>query len=122
MWNRKVLGVLVGLTLAAFGSHPPQLTRENFDRVKTGMTRAEVDAILGPAGDYSTVPHIVLEPPGPGPDYVGWITDKQDILIGFDRTTGRVQDKQFTPIDDCRDEVLDDILWRAERLWREWFP
>ncbi len=35
---------------------PPRVTRENLYRIKYGMTRAEVEAILGPPGDYTTPP------------------------------------------------------------------
>jgi hypothetical protein len=31
-----------------------RVTRENFDRIHDGMSRAEVEAILGPRGDYRT--------------------------------------------------------------------
>jgi hypothetical protein len=33
---------------------PSRITRENFDRLKKGMSRAEVEAILGPPGDCRT--------------------------------------------------------------------
>jgi hypothetical protein len=33
---------------------PSRVTRENYDRIREGMTRAEVEAILGPPGDYRT--------------------------------------------------------------------
>src|SRR5262245_31156651 len=64
MRGRKRLWVLVGLAavllaVGAFMAGPPppdRVTRANFDRVWEGMSRAEVEAILGPPGDYTTGP------------------------------------------------------------------
>ena len=62
MRKQKLLG---GLAVAAvlvvagtFVAWPRQsrVTEENFNRIKEGMSRAEVYVILGPPGDYSTGP------------------------------------------------------------------
>ncbi len=39
----------LGLLLWISGCAPSTVTRENFDRIEPGMTRAEVEKILGPA-------------------------------------------------------------------------
>ncbi len=42
--------LLLCLTLTLAGCGPEVVTRENFEKSQPGMTRAEVDAILGPGG------------------------------------------------------------------------
>jgi hypothetical protein len=54
-----------------------RITRENCDRIRAGMTRAEVEAILGPPGDYTTGPTT------PKPTSPKW--DDQDLLPFFVR-------------------------------------
>jgi hypothetical protein len=59
MRRRKLLVVLAGLAVVAAGvvvlwPRPDRITRENCDRIRPGMTRAEVEAILGPPDDYRT--------------------------------------------------------------------
>jgi hypothetical protein len=54
---RKTRWLLIGLLLACIGGvvlvvvallpPPPGITKENFDRIEVGMTRAEIEAILG---------------------------------------------------------------------------
>jgi hypothetical protein len=58
MRRRKPLPVPAGrAVLLAAGAfvlwpRPERITRENFKRIREGMTQAEVEAILGPPGDY----------------------------------------------------------------------
>jgi hypothetical protein len=49
-------GVLVLLALGAVVQwpEPNRVTQENYARIEMGMNRAEVEAILGPPGDYRT--------------------------------------------------------------------
>src|SRR5258708_730719 len=47
---------LVGVAAFVAWPRPDRVTRENFDRIKVGMSRTEVEAILGPQGDYTTGP------------------------------------------------------------------
>jgi hypothetical protein len=55
-----VLAVLAALTVlalfGAFAMRPPpnQITWVTFGRIREGMSRAEVEAILGPPGNYAT--------------------------------------------------------------------
>jgi len=131
-----VAGLAVLIVAGAFALSPrvDPVTEENFGRVQDGMSRAEVEAILGPPGDYTTGPRLVLEPPGPDracqpdpahpwthPDYVGWVTDRHCLWIGFS-PAGRVQEKYLEPVGDLSKGALDDLLWRAERQWQRWFP
>jgi hypothetical protein len=60
MRKRSLFIALAGLALltAAFAlvpqSRPNRITRENFDRIRLRMTLSEVEAIIGPPGDYMT--------------------------------------------------------------------
>jgi hypothetical protein len=60
MRRRKLLVVLAGLAvMGAAGAgvvvlRPHRVTRENAARLHPGMTLADVTAILGPPGDYTT--------------------------------------------------------------------
>jgi hypothetical protein len=141
MRRRKLLTAFAGLAvLLAAGAlvlwpRPDRITRDNFDRIKEGMTAAQVEAIVGPAGDCTTGPRIALEPPGPdrccqpdpahpvlAPTYASWITDKESVWIEFTPATGRVQEKHLMPVASYSNGVLDDLRWRVERQWRKWFP
>lgn len=47
MWTKGTLvGAAVGLLLAASGC-ASRLTRDNYDRIRTGMNRGQVESILG---------------------------------------------------------------------------
>jgi hypothetical protein len=104
------------------------VTDANFDRIKEGMSRAEVEEILGPAGDYTTGPtyyhsqlslewlHLYAdELPG-----YQWQGDDGTIVVFFDEQV--VAHTYFTS--NCRltQGRLDNLLWRFKRQWRRWFP
>jgi hypothetical protein len=46
--------VAVGVVVLWPRTEPNRITRENCYQIKEAMSRAEVEAILGPPGDYST--------------------------------------------------------------------
>jgi hypothetical protein len=111
------------------------VTRKNCDRICEGMTWTEVEAILGPPGDYST--GLLRGPHGcPQSSYHDlamlisevaeggalWLSDTGQAEVWFDNR-GRVVDDPF--INECAREPqgpLDNLLWRAKRQWRRWFP
>jgi hypothetical protein len=68
----------------------PQVSREDFSRIEKGMSREEVEAIIGgPPGDYTTRYYF---PPPLGSHYIRWQTwvgDGGMILVRFDEM-GRV--------------------------------
>ncbi len=69
MRGRKLRWVVAGLAVAllALGAcvlwpRANRVTPEDFNRIKEGMNLAEVEAILGPPGDYRSGPTVVTLP------------------------------------------------------------
>jgi hypothetical protein len=138
MRRRKLLVMLAGMAVVATAgavapwSQPDRITRENFARLNTGMSRAEVEAILGPPGDYTTSPLGDMgeaidhdaetgERDAPGVDGLVWVADAGIIEINFDRA-GQACRTVFAPLTPPKQSRLDNLLWRARRQWRRWFP
>src|SRR5262249_12806073 len=74
-WKRRLFGVVAAVLLAGVAlvawPRPGRITRVAFDRIRPGMSRAEVEALLGSPGDYRTgVGETVNLIPFSGP----WIT------------------------------------------------
>jgi hypothetical protein len=74
--RKRLAAIAVGLGLlasvGAFALWPepitPGLTQENFDRVRQGMTRPEVEALLGPPSFFMHASMFVGLAPGTHPD------------------------------------------------------
>jgi hypothetical protein len=121
------LVVLVGLAAVVLWPPPSRVTRENYDRIQAGMSRAEVDAILGPPGDYRTGPtrdgggyrwrYIDESPKGWN---CFWRADTCDVSVSFD-TSGRVEQQLFNPDEKTKQGAIHDLLWRIERARLKWF-
>ena len=80
-----VLAVCVCLTLAVLALFParpmkPEVTRANIHRIEIGMTRAEVDAVLGPGGSPTGGPHLTLN----GSKAFTWWGEHGTISLAFD--------------------------------------
>jgi hypothetical protein len=156
MRRRKLLVVLAGLAVVvAVGTvvlwpRPDRVTRENYDRIRTGMGRAEVEAILGQPGDYrrglgetgSTTTDYMIWTPDPGTDiapipllnwskfpgqspessllWANWMSDSFLVGIGID-DSGNVVNKIGEPRRTTQGP-LDNLLWRVKRQWHRWFP
>jgi hypothetical protein len=133
--GRKLRRPIAGLAaIVAVGAvflltRPSRITRENFDRIHTGMRREEVRAILGPPGDYSTGPGEykgwspvagVRWDDNPAADDV-WLSDDMDIEVSYSNT-GSVKRAACEPVIRHERGPLDNFLWRVERLWRQWLP
>ena len=87
----------------------------DISRIKTGMSRQKVEAILGPPGDYSTVNigRLSCEPPPVRQD--NWISDECVIAIGYDAQDkvchhGGVIGRPKEP------SILDNILFQLRRM------
>jgi hypothetical protein len=140
MRRRTLLVVLVGLAVVVAAgvvavwlqSQPDRITQANFERIRDGMTRAEVAAILGPPGDFRTQESIFLEPPTtdrtvhyppPGPPIVAydqWISDSHVASIAFCPASCLVEAKWFMDNVPIEQSVFETALWRLKRLWQRW--
>ena len=107
----------VAVTLGVLAMLPPRpgVTKENFDRIEVGMTRAEVEVILGgPAG-----------PAFRRRSRDEWDSNENDdsVAIRFDNND-RVLEKHWLGMPDERtafDKLLDRLPWRKKpsrtRVW-----
>ena len=91
----------------------PGVTKENFDRIEIGMTRAEVEAILGPPTDMLS--------PFAGDDEPIWESDRADeAQIRFDENN-RVKSKDWDEWPDSRgvfEKLMDQLPWRERPVIR----
>jgi hypothetical protein len=102
-----VVAVVTGLGLLGWPRRH-RINREGFERITEGMTRQEVEDILGrPPGDYTVRregPFILLHPPA-GVNWSSqehWISDDGWMVVTFDPFDGAgpVVEKEFSPVDD----------------------
>jgi hypothetical protein len=147
MRRRKLLVALAGLVVVvAAGAvglrrRADRVTRANYDRILTGMSRADVETILGPPGDYATVPFdngsgTKLDPSdvysevvrsfstgdARNRDRACWCGNDRVIVIAFDGPNGRVVGCSFMQPRRLNQSPLDNLLWRLKRQWHRWFP
>ena len=140
MRRRKLLAALAGLAVVvavgAVGLWPQsdRVTREIFDRLRVGMPRAEVEAILGPPGDNSTretVPDFDERGAVRGEKEIGVVdpglrselreNDRAVIRVDFD-PQGNLSGAWWGLVVPLDRSPLDNLLWRAKRQWHRWFP
>jgi len=115
-----------------------RITPATFHRIRAGISLAEVEAILGPPGDHSTVPEdygsvtkytaytkgaqtVVEESWGSGESAEEWEFDRARIRVLFD-TSGKVAGARITPIRRIEFGPFDSLRWRVKRQWHKWFP
>jgi hypothetical protein len=148
----KLRWLLAGLALVTLGvfvlwPRPGRITRESFQWLRVGMSRPELEAILGPPGDYRTGvgeraifdgagkslgwstdrdTYELWPKPGEyltdeGPEKWGvWISDSIEIQLTLD-AFGVLPG--LSAYDRRMTQgPLDNFLWRAKRQWRRWFP
>jgi hypothetical protein len=118
-----LFGILVTLLLPPRAS---RVTRANYERIEEGMSRAEVEEILGgPPGDYRTRPtrrrpvslkqiSLLAEEPV---EYRQWEGGEGIVEVGFDPTDAACS-KWFTPTE-VEGGLLDLLRWRLSRRWRQ---
>jgi hypothetical protein len=139
MRGRKLRWMLAGLSLAllavgavAMWPQPDRITRENCDRITKGMTKMEVQAILGQPGDHRHYDsHYILwsiEEVNVARGLIQfdghmecWENDDQACWLKFDGT-GRVIGKFVTDVQKVDHGQLGNLFWRVKRQWRHWFP
>jgi hypothetical protein len=128
---------------------PDRITQANEERIRIGMSRAEVLAILGPPGDYTTAPtwsddgekwvRPIFDPasgthwlprvdghqfkplPVAGSKEETWKGDTGKIGVMFD-ASGRVWEHWYYPDKRMELGLYESLRWRARREWRRWFP
>jgi hypothetical protein len=101
-----------------------RMTRENFDRIRDGMSRVEVEAVLGPPGDYRTGPQQCLpsfKEVGEWATVSDWFADEAFFSVGFDESGGVVWTR-LVPTSRVEQGPLENLCWRAKRQWRKCFP
>jgi hypothetical protein len=133
MRRRKLLAVglavLVAVGVVALWPRQDRATLDNYHRIELGSSQAEVEALLGPPGDYTTSPVLVSrESPC---DYVytyavadfslEWSEDNGKIEVEFN-ASGKGIFKRFRPCTPDCGWTLSTAVWRAKRQWRKWFP
>jgi hypothetical protein len=134
MRRRTLLVALAGLAVVAAGVvvfWPRQTlaTAANFARIQEGMTRAEVEDLVGPAGDFRTRPmeyswgeSARLEMYQQIDDEtIVWATNEVLGVVRLD-PAGRVSKVVYGPGRAQSQSVLENLLWRAKRQWHRWFP
>jgi hypothetical protein len=149
MRRRTLFVVVAGLAVVSaavvivlWPSQPHRITKENCDRIHAGMTRAEVESILGPPGEYTTGPidYVLSLLAGDKPIVDGqqvfltwgetadpsrfddcWSSDDQVLVLQFD-FDGTVRLKFSGPTARVVQSPFNDLLWRAKRQWHRWFP
>jgi len=134
MRRRTLLVVLAGLAVVVAAGvvvlwpRPERITRENFERIKEGMSQAEVEEILGPPGDYTTEPtdwenYSDLRGLLATDETMStWVFDEPVMIVVFDKKSGRVIGKLMNKNDRQNTGALYTLLWRAKRQWHRWFP
>jgi hypothetical protein len=127
-----LLTVFTALIAGAFlfWPGPNWITEENARRVRVGMNRSEVEAILGPPGDYRTVKTRAAPMILPMNTYGGdapieegrlhWRTNELLIKVILDKS-GKVEDWFAIPQEPIEGSSLSNYSWWLKRKWWEWF-
>ena len=131
MRRRTLLVALAGLAVVVAAGAVvlwprSRITQDDSDRIKIGMTRAEVQAILGPPGDHRTNAPPPrgrsggsTRPSGTGGDR--WVGDEGTLQVLFnsdDRVRGC---SWFQSAGERGDGFIQVLRW-VKRQWHRWFP
>jgi hypothetical protein len=127
MRRRTLLVVLAGLAVVVAAGvvmlwpRPikPGLTQDNFDRIRVGMTRPEVEAILGPWFAHSARGDWKWNLDA-GTYY--WLSDDWNDASVYIDDHGRVTEKSSNDFLVEPHGPLNNLLWRLKRQWHRWFP
>ena len=144
-----VIALLAVVVLAAlvFRSGPRPITEEDVNRVENGMSRSEVEAILGPPRDQTTGPLVYrldddpfvcgLSPPivelvdrpqqhftrdsesYRGLDRPCWCSDSLVFTVAF--RDSRACETTVYHTRRLPQSLLENAIWRLKRQWRRWF-
>jgi hypothetical protein len=130
-------GLAVVVAVGATVLWPPvedRITFENFQRLRGGMTNAEVTAVLGPPGDYETGQGILVADSrrdaifdagefarAPFSTQEEWGSDNALIKVSYS-TSGKTVAAFYWGAELEAAGPFDNLLWRAKRQWHRWFP
>jgi hypothetical protein len=130
MRRRTVVVVLAGLAVVVtvgawlLWPQPDRITKGNVNRIGKGMSRAQVEAILGSPGDYAGGPTRTV-PWNPvvnsQEDLVEWWTDTGRATVAFDRQSQVVVWVVYFPCSRIPQGALENLMWRIERLQYNWY-
>jgi hypothetical protein len=110
--------LLVGVIFPLLFPRPSKVTRAAYERIEKGMSREEVEAILGgPPGDYTTRPTLPGLTTADSILDTGWWGDEGIILLDFN-DSGAVTQKHFIEVMKLDQGPLATWRWRFER-WRD---
>jgi hypothetical protein len=105
----------------------PQINMHSGETIRPGMTRAQVEVVLGGPGDYRTRPTYDVWLPSLPNDRIlrrswsaEWYSDEAHVLVLFDQS-GCVKTAECLPQKPNHEHPLDNALWNLRRQWRCWF-
>jgi hypothetical protein len=113
-----------------------RINRENLFRLRDGMTLAEATAILGPPGDYrsgatescdrrdpfgSTFQTVIGNRIESNDRRVVWDTDSARVIVTFD-VSDQLVGGSLISMQKTKVSLVENVRWRAKRLWDKWFP
>jgi hypothetical protein len=128
--KRYLLVALAALAVAGTVAVPgprPRFTLADYERVRLGMTKGELEAVLGKSGDYTTGPKVFFHygyrsegelPDTEGPQWAEhWEADQGTVMVQFDAAS-RCRIKTFIPTTRQEQGTLENVQWRLERAWK----
>jgi hypothetical protein len=115
------VALAAALLLPRWLADGPGIAWANYCRIRTGMSRAEVEALLGgPPGGYCTERTILIEDPSlppPPDDGEIWAGDDGGVIVVFD-AGGQVTAKGWIKSQYGTKWSLRRFAWRVEEWWR----
>ena len=142
MRRRKLLLVLEGLAVVvaagtvalwSLEAAPSRVTHAHYDRLRVGMSRAEIRVILGAPQDCSTGPTTLTRGEREWHKASGhleniqlsnvdsWLSDTAAITV-FSDQDGVANAITFVSVTKTHQGLFENLLWRAKRQWHRWFP
>jgi hypothetical protein len=133
--RRRILFALLALVgawaaVAAWPDSHRSISRAGFNRLREGMTTAEVESILGPSGNFATEKfnrvyenQVFLDTPPrrtlPGELMVSWESNAASIAVFFD-PGGRLNAALFCPNQPVKRDVVSQFKGWVKRQWEAW--
>jgi hypothetical protein len=142
-WKLLVLVALALFAIAVFLARPvpggERITWENYGQIKSGMSRSDVIALLGPPGVYTSHPAPSYDEKWTRHEEFGypnragaeerwrekkvnehWLSEDAFITVQFG-ADDLVNEKLFYAVKSTKHDPFEEFLSAARRLWRGWF-